>query len=271
MTWVVSFRNRTALYSLKYFTLNSIYLEVSGEMEDTTKISGSLETEAPMNYEASNEQDDPPEKQAPIEVLTEIPVENEAMIDEIDLIENEGSIEVLTETPVENEAMIDEDDIIENEGSIEVQAVTQASIEEEHSNEKEASTEKEASIEEDALAEDEISVSDDVVDSMYDQAINTASVNATPSILEDIENHYVGIRHDRDLLQIQLQEAGDKIKELTQKVLQFQGSEIESANYKNELEIACRKIQSLHEDRKVMQELMDRMQADGDNLREELR
>lgn len=115
-----------------------------------------------------------------------------------------------------------------------------------------------------------VDAADDGGDAGPSQAWNVATSSTTVAILEDLENQYVELKHDRDNLQLQLEDAQVKLRDLNQKVVHQQEWELQVTNYKHEVDLANSKISASENDRKLMQEQMDRQQAEADSLREEI-
>lgn len=89
------------------------------------------------------------------------------------------------------------------------------------------------------------------------------------TVLEDLERQYFAVREERDRLENELAETKEKLvgnAGLTIERLQRQ-LEIEAANKTT----AHSKILSQEEEIKLARERVDRSQAEGDRLREELR
>jgi chromosome segregation ATPase len=124
---------------------------------------------------------------------------------------------------------------------------------------------------EDSIEVEKMGTPDDSEETGEHRAWNVARESAASAILEDLENQYVSLKQDRDALKIQLDESEGKLRELNQMIAKQQNWELDAANYKHEVDLLNSKIVALQGDRKLMQELMDRQQAEADSLRENIR
>jgi hypothetical protein len=91
------------------------------------------------------------------------------------------------------------------------------------------------------------------------------------ALLEDMERHYVEIKEERDALFQDLQKARELATTSSQVQISQQEWEQKWTQQKHETDLALNKIKALEEERTQVAERMDRRQAEGDALREEIR
>ena len=103
------------------------------------------------------------------------------------------------------------------------------------------------------------------------RAKEAAETLTQQAAIEDIECQYVNLMQDRNNLQTQLDEAKNQIKTVSESAASKQLIETQLAGSKHQLEMAEKRAQSLEEEKKAAEERLDRVEAEGDKLREEIR
>lgn len=103
------------------------------------------------------------------------------------------------------------------------------------------------------------------------EAVSESSQLASRAVLEDLENQYVAVKKERDEAFTQLKTVQDEIKELQNQLTASQEWQTKSNKLESELTVCQQQIQSLNEEKKAVSERLDRMQAEADRLREEIR
>ena len=91
------------------------------------------------------------------------------------------------------------------------------------------------------------------------------------ALLEDIERKYMATVAENERLKEQLQTAQEQAAASNQERLSRQDLERKLSEQKHEAQLAVEKMRALEEQKKLTDERLDRSQAEGDSLREEIR
>jgi chromosome segregation ATPase len=91
------------------------------------------------------------------------------------------------------------------------------------------------------------------------------------AIVADLERGYLSIQKERDDLQSQVDKVKAELHAATDAMVFRQDLERQATNSQHQLSLQQQRVKSLEEEKKTAEERMDRMQAEADNLRGEIR
>lgn len=91
------------------------------------------------------------------------------------------------------------------------------------------------------------------------------------AIVADLERGYVSIQKERDDLQSQVDKIRVELHAATDAIVFQQNLERQATNSQHQLSLHQQRVKALEEEKKIAEERMDRMQAEADNLRGEIR
>jgi chromosome segregation ATPase len=103
------------------------------------------------------------------------------------------------------------------------------------------------------------------------QAEEAAIALATAAMLADLERRYIESTDECSQWKLQLSECRATLQEAELRLQQHQNTERTSNDYEHQLQQLQNKIVTYQEENRVVLERNDRMQAEGDALREEIR
>jgi peptidoglycan hydrolase CwlO-like protein len=104
-----------------------------------------------------------------------------------------------------------------------------------------------------------------------DVAAAAAGDAATGALLEDMEQQYLEVMQERDRLRSELEKAKSEVQQVTEKLDSQQAAGRSSLEMQQQLVAAEQKLKGVTSEKQNIQERMDRMQAEADQLREEIR
>ena len=91
------------------------------------------------------------------------------------------------------------------------------------------------------------------------------------AIVADLERGYLSIQKERDDLQSQVDKVKGELLAATDAMVFQQDLERQATNSQHQLSLHQQRVKALEEEKKTAEERMDRMQAEADNLRGEIR
>jgi chromosome segregation ATPase len=91
------------------------------------------------------------------------------------------------------------------------------------------------------------------------------------AIVADLERGYLSIQTERDDLQSQVDKVKAELHNATHAMVFQQDLERQATNSQHQLSLQQQRVKALDEEKKTAEERMDRMQAEADNLRGEIR
>jgi chromosome segregation ATPase len=91
------------------------------------------------------------------------------------------------------------------------------------------------------------------------------------AIVADLERGYLSIQKERDDLQSQVDKVKGELHAATDAMVLQQDLERQATNSQHQLSLHQQRVKALEEEKKTAEERMDRMQAEADNLRGEIR
>jgi DNA-directed RNA polymerase beta' subunit len=103
------------------------------------------------------------------------------------------------------------------------------------------------------------------------RAQQAAAVLTSAAVLGDLERKYVQVKQERDNLQKSMAVAEDQLLKMNESVAAKHSLELQVAESQHNLSLAQGRVKLLEEERKAVDERMDRLLAEADSLREEIR
>jgi chromosome segregation ATPase len=91
------------------------------------------------------------------------------------------------------------------------------------------------------------------------------------AIVADLERGYLSIQKERDDLQSQVDKVKGELSTATDAMVFQQDLERQATNSQHQSSLHQQRVKALEEEKKTAEERMDRMQAEADNLRGEIR
>jgi chromosome segregation ATPase len=91
------------------------------------------------------------------------------------------------------------------------------------------------------------------------------------AIVADLERGYLSIQKERDDLQSQVDKVKEELHAATDAMVFQQDLERQATTSQHQLSLHQQRVKALEEEKKTAEERMDRMQAEADNLRGEIR
>jgi chromosome segregation ATPase len=91
------------------------------------------------------------------------------------------------------------------------------------------------------------------------------------AIVADLERGYLSIQKERDDLQSQVDKVKLELHAATDAMVFQQDLERQATNSQHQFNLHQQRVKALEEEKKTAEERMDRMQAEADNLRGEIR
>lgn len=107
--------------------------------------------------------------------------------------------------------------------------------------------------------------------SAWNQAMAASTQLASQAVLEDLEQQYVALKEERDAMAQQLEHVQAELQAAKTAVVSNQNQQAQAADLQHKLSVAQQQVKAREEEKTAVDERVERLQAESDRLREEIR